>query len=131
MSFGSYAQTIVIGRITGSDGAPMPMANVFLTKPNEKDVFDSVAADKEGKYKMTIATAGIWTLRFAGVYHKDYSIAFCVEKPAEIALDVQLRSYDYLNDSIEAKVIGNFNMWYPPWAVPMIKQQDGTYSARD
>lgn len=128
-TLGIYAQTTITGKITGADGEPMPLANLFLTKPNEKDIFDSVTADKNGNYRMTIASTGIWTLRFAGVYHKDYTLSLYVEKPAGIALDVQLRSYDYLNDSIEAKVTGNFNIWYPPWAVPMIKQQDGTYSA--
>lgn len=123
------AQTTVSGMITGFHGQPIPLANVFLSQPNEEQSMKSGEASKTGEFKIIIDSKGVWLLRFSGVYHQDYTVAVYVDKPKAIYLNVKLATYKYGKEFSEVKVLGNFNKWYPPAAIPMDKQVDGTYTA--
>lgn len=125
----TLAQTQVKGKVTGADGKPMLMANVFLAQPNDAKTIRSVQADKDGNFKIAIDSAGIWILRFTGVYHQEYSVAFYIDKPTMINIEVRLETYTYLEDFRGVKVNGSFNNWYILRAVSMKKQPDGTYFA--
>jgi peroxiredoxin len=125
----SLAQTTVTGKVTGSDGMPMSMATVILTQLPDFKPVKSVSVDKNGGFKITIATNGIWMLRFTGVHHREHFVALYIDKQKRIDLNLQLGTYDYLADFDSVKVTGNFNNWYPLSAVPMQKQPDGLYTA--
>ncbi len=123
------AETIVTGKITGFAGRPIPLANVSLSQPNDKLPEKIVEAGRTGGYKIAIDSKGVWLLRFSGVFHQDYTVAVYVDEPKVINLNVALATYKYGNSFGIVKVLGNFNRWYPPSAVPMHKRADGTYAA--
>lgn len=123
------AKTVVSGKITGFDGQPIPLANVFLGSPDGIRSGQSVQAEDNGAYELLIESRGVWLLHFSGVYHQDYTVALYVSEPKTIHLDIRLATYAYGTDFSEVKVLGNFNSWYPPSAVSMHKQSDGTYTA--
>lgn len=123
------AETIVTGKITGFPGRPIPLANVSLSQPNDKLPEKIVEASRTGEFKITIDSKGVWLLRFNGVFHQDYTVAVYVDEPKVINLDVTLATYKYGKSFGIVKVLGNFNRWYPPSAVPMHKREDGTYTA--
>lgn len=123
------AKTTVSGRITGYDGKPIPLANVLLTSPNADETLGSTAARKSGEYSIVIESKGIWLLHFSGVHHQDRTVAVYAESQKDVHLDVRLATYDYGTDYKQLKVIGNFNNWYPPSAVPMRKGPGETYVA--
>lgn len=123
------AQTTVIGKVTDQDGKPMIKANVLLVSPTDVEtVIRNVPAEKNGNYKMTIDSTGVWLLEFTGVYHRFHRVALYLDKPATIHLDVRLKTYDYLPDTSTVKVLGSFNGWSQTTAVPMKKQVGGTYA---
>ncbi len=148
------AQTTVTGTLVGQDGKPMLMANVILTRPMENTVIKSVDVDRDGKYTITIDTAGIWILRYAGVNHYSHDVALYIGTPvtvnvgaqfngndlkdtattyvgksAALKIDVRLKGYGYVDTLKGVKIIGDFNHFSFPSAVPMQKQADGTYTA--
>lgn len=124
-----WARTVVSGRITGFGGQPIPLANVFLGSPDGIRSDQPVQAEDNGAYKLVIESKGVWLLHFSGVYHRDYTVALYVAEPKTIHLDIRLATYTYGTDFSEVEVLGNFNAWYPPSAVSMHKQSDGTYTA--
>lgn len=124
------AQTTVQGTVTGADGRPMRMANVFLVAPNEARAVSAVEAGRDGRFVLHIESTGIWMLQFTGVGCREHRVALFLDHPQTILLDVQLESYRYLSDLSKATITGDFNRWNILSAVPMRKQQDGTYAAR-
>jgi len=125
----SNAQTIVKGTLVGYNGKPMVNASVALKQPLDITVIKSAAADKDGKFKIEVDSSGIWILYFTGVDHEPYQMALYVDKSSTVNVNVRLKTYGYLNDFSNAKVLGNFNGWLDSTAVPMTKNADGTYSA--
>jgi peroxiredoxin len=125
----SSAGTIVYGNVTGTEGKPMLLANVFLNRPNDDRIVKSLTIRKDGKFSMKIDSSGIWIVRFTGVYHRQYVIAIYIDTQKSINLNVKLEPYNYGDDFKRAMVIGNFNNWHFPSAIPLKENQDGTFSA--
>ncbi len=123
------ARTVVTGRVTGVDGEPMIMANVVLRQPFDTTRVEVVKADRDGRFRLTIPSDGVWMLVFKGVHHADHIVALYVSKPQPIEVNVKLTSYTYLKDFSGIKAIGTFNNWYFITGVPLHKQSDGTYTA--
>lgn len=124
----ALAQTTATGKVTGSDGMPMSLATVILAQPPDFKPAKSLGVGKDGEFKITIDTKGIWMLRFTGVHHHERFVALYIDTQKTINLNVQLGTYDYLKDFDSVKVTGNFNKWYPLSAVSMQKQSDSTYA---
>ncbi len=124
------AQTTVQGTVTGANGRPMKMANVFLIPPGQYKPVSAVEAGRDGRFVIHIDSAGIWMLQFTGVGCREHRLALFLDRPQTILLDVRLESYRYLPDFSKAKIIGDFNRWNILKAVPMRKLTDGTYTAR-
>ena len=89
----TLSQTTVMGKVTGADGKPMLMANVFLAQPNEIKTIQSVQAGPDGSFKITIDSSGIWILRCTGVYHEEHDLALYIDKPSTIVVNVRLETY--------------------------------------
>lgn len=123
------SQTIVTGTLLGYNGKPMIKANVILKMPLDVKVLKSVDVDKDGHFKMEVDSSGIWILHFTGVNHTEYKLALYADKPSALNVNVRLKTYDYLSNFSNVKVIGNFNEWIDSTAVPMKKNPDGTYTA--
>lgn len=124
----SFSMIKVFGKVTGTDGKPMTLANVLVTYPSDNKPIKSVKVQKDGNYVVDIDSEGIWILHFIGIYHHEYSIAIYSNKPNSINLDVKLETYNYAKSLDGVKVIGNFNNWSVQRAVAMHKDKDGTYS---
>lgn len=124
------AQTTVTGKVTDQDGKPMLKADVILVRPtNVQAAIRHVQAAKDGHFSMTIDSSGVWLLEFAGVDHAYRRVALYVHKPRQVRLNVMLKTYDYVPDFSNVKIVGSFNGWSRTSAVPMKKNSDGTYSA--
>lgn len=128
LSSSSLARTIVYGRVTGTDGKPIPVANVFLCHPSDSLPVESVAVRKDGGYEATIPSTGIWMLHFTGIFHREYPIAIYAINGTRVRLDVCLRTYNY-GGVFTPAVIGNFNDWSVSKRVPLQKGKDGVYFA--
>jgi peroxiredoxin len=122
------SQTVVRGKVLGANGKPMQGANISVARPNETASVVTVSANENGEFKLMIRSSGIWMLRFAGVFHQEYVIALCIDKSKELKIDVRLKTYEYPENIGDVKVTGNFNLWYPPDAVLMHKENDGMYT---
>lgn len=125
----AFAQISVEGTVTGFGGNPIPLARVFLKQPNASRIVASADADSTGHFRVSIPSKGVWLLTFGGVFHEDCTVAIYVGSPEIISLNVRLATCRYNKNLTDVRVIGNFNKWYPPDAVPMKRQPDGTFVA--
>ncbi len=128
ISIPSLARTVVYGRVTGTNGKPIPVANVFLCHPGNNHPVKSFTVRKDGDYKAIIPTPGIWLLRFTGIFHREYPIAIYAVNGSRSRLDVSLRTYNY-GGVFTPAVIGNFSGWSVSKEVPFQKGPDGVYFA--
>lgn len=117
------AQTTISGTLVGHDGKPMLKANVVIPAGKIADV------DKEGRYSITVDSAGIWALVFAGVDHSSRQVELYVDKPVEINLDVRLKTYDYVDTFSDVKIDTALNPQGTQTAGLMQKQTDNTFTA--
>ena len=124
ISIPSLARTVVYGRVTGTNGKPIPVANVFLCHPGNNHPVKSFTVRKDGDYKAIIPTPGIWLLRFTGIFHREYPIAIYAVNGSRSRLDVSLRTYNY-GGVFTPAVIGNFSGWSVSKEVPFQKGPDG------
>jgi thiol-disulfide isomerase/thioredoxin len=123
------AQTTVKGTLLGHDGKPMPKANVILMTTMQDSAVKIADADKKGKYRITVDSAGVWMLVFAGVNHSSHQVALYVDEPKKITLNIRLKTYDYLDSLDAVKIDGDFNHFNMQTANSMEKQSDGTFLA--
>lgn len=128
VSTSAAARTIVYGTVTGTDGKPIPVANVFLCHPSDSSPVESLSVRKDGTYKVVIPSSGIWMLHFAGIFHREYPIAIYAINGAKFRIDVRLRTYNY-GGVFTPAVIGNFNGWSVQRRIPLKREQNGVYFA--
>jgi hypothetical protein len=123
------AQTPCSGKVTGPGGKTLPAAHVSLLAPTRASVLQIVKASTGGAFELTIPHSGYWVLRFAGVGYDGLDVALYVPDAKEINLTVALGSHFYLEGQPELSVIGDFNLWKIPSAVPLKRGKDGVYTA--
>ena len=122
------AQTTVSGTLLGHNGKPMLKANVVLKAMLQNKPVKIDEVDEKGRYNFGIDSAGIWMLVFAGVNHSSHEVVLCLDKPEKIGLNVQLKTYDYVDSIRGVKIEGPFNGYNAQAAVPLQKQPDGTFT---
>lgn len=86
----------ITGRLLGQDGKPMRLAHVHLAK-------QSVAADRDGRYRITVPTSGIARLRFSGVDHAEHVVP--IAEGGEAELDVTLGTLDRPDPITEVELV--------------------------
>jgi hypothetical protein len=123
------AQSTCSGRVTGPGGKTLPAAHASLLTPNRSAVSQSAHAAKNGTFVLTIPHPGYWVLRFSGVGYANQDVALYVPDTNEIRLNVALGSYDYLTGQPALSVIGDFNLWKIPSAVPLKMGGHGVFTA--
>ncbi|HEY9165763.1 MAG TPA: TlpA disulfide reductase family protein [Candidatus Kryptonia bacterium] len=128
-SWYSFSQTVVTGRILGGDGKPMREARLFVARPLEPLSGAGMQARTDGSFRIDIRSKGVWMLNFTGTYHDVFALPLYVDKKRSVKLNVRLATHRYLAHLGQVKITGNFNRWYPPDAVTMSLQPDGSYSA--
>jgi hypothetical protein len=125
----SVAQTVCVGTVTGAGGKPMPLAYASLLTPEGGSILQTVQASDKGAFALTVPRVGIWRLRFSGVGYADEDLALYVPDTNPITIEVALGCYKYLSGEPPLSVVGDFNLWSIPNAVPLRRLLDGTYGA--
>jgi hypothetical protein len=125
----SAAQTVCTGTVTGAGGKPMPLAYASLLTPEGGSILQTVQASDKGEFNLTVPRVGIWRVRFSGVGYADEDLALYVPDTNPITIEVALGCYKYLPGEPPLTVVGDFNLWSIPNAVPLKRLLDGTYSA--
>lgn len=121
---------VVSGSVLGHDGKPVALAHAHVTRPAAHQALASVEAASEGGYRLTFQGEGLFLVRFTAPDHALLDVPLLVEGPAEVALDVQLVAYPYVDFLDKVWLIGDFNRFSRLRNVkPMVKQPDGTYFA--
>jgi thiol-disulfide isomerase/thioredoxin len=120
----------VSGTVLGLDGKPIALAHAHATRPAAHQPLVSVEAAQDGGYRLAFEGEGLFLLRFTGAGHAMLDVPLLVEGPTDVALDVQLGAYPYVDFLDEVWLIGDFNRFSRLRNVkPMVKQPDGTYTA--
>lgn len=121
-------QTVITGKLLGSDGKPMIKANVSLTEGFNKPL-NVVEVNKEGSYQLTTDKRGLFFLRFIGVNHTHKTTLMILEgDTSNIEVNVQLQTPEYLSENnFDNKL---FKVRVPDQRpIEFQKQSDGTYLA--
>jgi thiol-disulfide isomerase/thioredoxin len=125
----SQQQTVIMGKLSGAEGAVLPKGHVHLARPNQSKPLSSVEVASDGMFKLVTSETGLLFVQFTGVNHLSEEVPLYVEKPVEVRLDVQLKPYEYVSDFSGVRIVGDFNNFSSQSARPMQRQPDGTYAA--
>lgn len=118
--------TTVHGKLLGVDGKPMLKANISFSTPFEKITKHVIHVAKDGSYTISLLSASLTYLNFAGVNHKATQIPIVNDQDVE--LNVKLGGYSYNKEFTDVRIIGEFNNFDFNTAKPLIKQTDGTFT---
>jgi hypothetical protein len=125
----TVAQSVCSGKVSGVGKKPLPVAHVVLLTPDRISVVELVQTAIDGTFRLTIPHPGLWVLRFTGVGYTMEEIAIYVGGKEPVSLDVALGGYKYLPGEQPLAVLGDFNLWSIPNAVPLEKTKAGTFQA--
>lgn len=131
LSIDSFADVKISGRLFGSDGKPMKVADVIVTNvANRRDV-NIYPVKADGSFLFRLSPNGIYNITFAGVNHLNYEFSLMTfDKDEEIDLEVKLSPYKIGKILDELYVIGSFNAFsFDDGLIEMKKQSDGTFIA--
>jgi hypothetical protein len=120
--------TVIIGRLLGSDGRPMPVAHLHLFRPNQLKSVVTVEAAKDGSFHLTTSAQGLVLLKCTGVNHRAYEVPLLIGSADSIELNVKLQTYGYPTRIDSISIIGDFNSFSYGSAVPMERQADSTFA---
>lgn len=129
MAVVAQAQTSCTGFVVGADGTPLAEAHVVLLTPDRVTVVQTRETGPDGSFSLTIPARGLWVLRSIGVGGMRNDIPLYVTDSAPLALTVALASPRYVPGDPTLGVIGDFNLWSIPKAVPMKRNGDGVFEA--
>lgn len=121
-------QTVITGKLLGSDGKPMIKAQVSLAEAFNKPV-DVVEVNKDGSYQLTTEKRGLFFLKFIGVKHTYKTTLIILEgDTSNIKVNVQLQTPEYISENnFDNKLLKVRIEDESP--VELQKQSDGTYLA--
>lgn len=119
------AQTVISGKLLGTDGKPMDLAFVEFLLPGDSTPLSTTEVDKDGNYKISTGNSGPLVIRFSGVNHSRKDVPLIRKDPnINIKLDVQL-AYMQLPEKVgKINIYGNFNNYK---SEEMKLAGDGTY----
>jgi hypothetical protein len=80
-----FSQTTIEGRVSGADGTPIPLANIYL-----KDTYDGASTGNEGNFSFTTTESGARQLVVTVVGYKEYQqVVTLMGKPVSVAIVLQ------------------------------------------
>ncbi len=125
----SHAQksTVISGTLLGADGKPMVKSEVHLQKTQSSKPLQTVQTKGDGRFELTVQEKGVYYLSFTGINHYQSFAPVSLEVPAEIKVEVRLKQYAYVKNFDDVGIIGDFNDFNMRKAVPMTRQDDGTF----
>lgn len=120
-------QTVITGKVLGSDAKPMIKANVvFLEEQKVGKRLNVIEVSKDGTFQFTTDKTGLFFLKFTGVNHFYKYVPLMLEgNSSNIKLNVQLESCHYRDDDKYMKLA----VQGIPNLIGFQKQADGTYLA--
>jgi hypothetical protein len=127
--FLSSAQTVCSGVVTGPDDKPLARTHVVLLTPDRVTVVKMIETGADGTFSLTIPRNGLWVLRSIGVGGRRNDIPLYAADNEPIAVTVSLGAHRYVPGEPTLGVIGDFNLWSIPKAVPMKRTEEGVYEA--
>lgn len=122
-------ETVIRGKLLGHDGKPMKQAHVHLLKPGESQPLAKALVEAEGSFRIATSQTGLLFLQGTGVDHAEHRAALLIEKPQSLEVEMQLKTYPFLKEFADVKIMGDFNGFNFNTAKPMDKLADGTYTA--
>ena len=123
------AQTTCSGTITGPNGKQLPAAHVDLLTAEQDSVVQRVIALPNGEYRIPVPHRGFWVLRYVGVGYEEHRLVLYVPSNAPMKIDIGLGCHHYLPGEPGLSVVGDFNLWNVVTAVPLKRDDDGTFRA--
>jgi hypothetical protein len=127
--FVALAQTLCTGVVAGPDGRPFAKAHVVLLTPDRVTVVQVIETAADGSFSLTVPRNGLWVLRSLGTGGMGNDIPLYVPDNEPIAVTVALGAPRYVPGEPTLGVIGNFNLWSIPKAVPMKRTAEGVFEA--
>ena len=128
-SISVFAQTATIkGKLLGADRKPSADAIVGISTENSGLIKDVVKCDPEGIYSITITQPGSAKLVFCMPNHNPLYMPIYNKKDRSFTVDVQLAYYKYFDAFNEMSICNDVTGLGIPNAVPMKKEDDGTFS---
>ena len=128
------AQTTITGTVTGSDGKAPALAHIHLFSFGGgigMEPIESVEAEANGSYKLTIDEPGFYTIVVTGVGHDFTSLPVIIgEEKSTEEIAVTLAPYTYDRSPEELMIIGDWNGFDFEKAEPMKREQDGSFTYR-
>jgi hypothetical protein len=94
LSLSSFSQKLIQGIVLGSEGKPVPLANIYL-----KDIFDGAIANDFGKFSFQTNGKGAVTLIVSAVGFRMFEQSIKNKKPAQ-AQEVVLKLSDLLSHQL-------------------------------
>lgn len=91
----TYPQYVIKGKLVGSDGKPMPKADIVWVsnyQRSPKDIIEKFKVNPDGIFEFDTHRKGLHRIWFCGLSHKAYLILFYLEKPDTTIIHVQLQS---------------------------------------
>jgi peroxiredoxin len=92
-----YSQYVIKGKLIGSDGKPMPKADIVWVSNFDRaprGIIQKFKANPDGIFEFDTHRKGMHRIWFCGLSHKAYLILFYLEKPDTTIVNVQLQSID-------------------------------------
>ncbi len=122
------AQTLEIsGNLQGVDG-PLIKGMVHVQKSLNGPPIKSYTVSSDGNFNFKIEGKGIYTLQFTGVSHESLNFPVVNNGDRKSVINVKLKTYNYKDKLDKVRIIGEFNKFNFDTAVPMKKENDGTFS---
>lgn len=128
-SFLISQESVFTGTVAGTDGKPMPLANVQLFRMTDRKPLGLVEASPEGAFRIATAEQGMLRLQFSGVGHMAANVPLLVEQTGTVELNVRLAAYPYKEKIDDPQIIGDFNNFNFNIPEKMTGQADGTFAA--
>jgi peroxiredoxin len=90
-----YSQYVIKGKLIGSDGKPMPKADIVWVSNYDRaprDIIQKFKVNSDGNFEFDTHRKGMHRIWFCGLSHQAYLILFYLEKPDTTIINVQLQS---------------------------------------
>lgn len=92
------SQTVIKGKVLGSDGKPMERADITRVSNRSKfprDKIKNYPVDENGSFEFTVSAPNLYRFWFSGAYHQKLELPIYVSEPGTIRLNIQLKPFQF------------------------------------
>lgn len=124
---------VIKGVVLGSDGKPIPVSDLHLLSnaPHLPRLpLQHTHVGHAGRFQLCFSAPGLHLVQFTGIGHRPLEVPVLLRQRDSVVLTVRLKAYEPFDTLSNVQIIGDFNsFFFRRGAVPMVKQDDGTYVA--